>query len=64
MNENVETKLLRSMKQRGITIYQLSKDTDIKYELLRRVFCNKRKLSANELVLILEKTGISFEAIK
>ena len=60
----VEGKIHIQMERRGITIYRLSKETGIKYELLRRIFCGERKMSADELLLILDKTGIAFEEIK
>ena len=60
----VEIKLYARMKAEGITIYRLSKLTGIKYELLRRVFRGERKLTANELINILDKTKISFDEIK
>ena len=60
----VITKLKAALTARGITIYSLSKTTGIQYELLRRVFKGSRKLPADELVLILDKTGISIEEIK
>lgn len=55
---SVTEKLNDILKEKNITIYKLSKLTGIKYELLRRVFARERKLSADEFVLILEKTGI------
>lgn len=58
------TKLKAALTARGITIYSLSKTTGIQYELLRRVFKGSRKLPADELVLILDKTGISIEEIR
>lgn len=58
------TKLKAALTAREITIYSLSKTTGIQYELLRRVFKGSRKLPADELVLILDKTGISIEEIK
>ena len=58
------TRLKAALTARGITIYSLSKTTGIQYELLRRVFKGSRKLPADELVLILDKTGISIEEIK
>lgn len=60
----VEVKLYARMKASGITIYRLAKLTGMRYELLRRVFCGERKLTANELVTILNMTGISFDEIK
>lgn len=57
-------KLKRELQRLGISVYKLSKMTKIRYELLRRTFYEKRKLSADELILILEKTGIDFDAIK
>lgn len=55
---SVTEKLNDILREKNITIYKLSKLTGIKYELLRRVFARERKLSADEFVLILEKTGI------
>ena len=52
------------MQKQGITIYALSKLTNIRYELLRRALRGKRKLTADELVVILKRTGIKFEDIK
>ena len=60
----VEIKIKEELNRRKISTYRLSKDIGIKYELLRRVFCGKRRLLADELLLILEKTGINFETIK
>lgn len=57
-------KLKKEMEKKSISIYKLSKEINMRYELLRRVFSGKRKLSAEELVLILEKTGIDFEKLK
>ncbi len=52
------------MRKRGISIYRLAKLTGIRYELLRRVFCGERKLTADEFVLVLEKTDIKFDDVK
>ena len=60
---SVTEKLNDILKEKNITTYKLSKLTGIKYELLRRVFAGKRKLSADEFVLILEKTGICFSEL-
>ena len=57
-------KILRKMKEKGISIYRLAQMTGIKYELVRRIFRANRKMSAEELVLILDKTGIAFDEIK
>lgn len=51
------------MEVKGITIYRLSKLTGIKYELLRRIFKGKRKLTAEEFVLICNKTNIKMEDV-
>ncbi len=59
----VVQKLYNVMKEKKITMYRLSKLTGIKYELIRRLFCNQRMLSADEFVLILDKTGITFEEV-
>lgn len=56
--------LKNAMDERGITIYRLSKMIGMKYELLRRVFSGERKLMAEELIEILDKTGISINEIK
>ena len=56
--------LEREMRVRGITLYRLSKMTGIRYELLRRSFHGARKLTAEELVLILDKTGIDYAQVK
>lgn len=58
------SKLKKEMQENDISIYKLSKLTGIKYELLRRVFVGQRKLSAEELLLILDKTNIEFSNIK
>lgn len=57
-------KLKHELDKKGITIYRLSKLTSIKYELLRRVFTNERKLSADELLKIIDATEIDFEKLK
>ena len=57
-------KILRKMKEKGISIYRLAQMTGIKYELVRRIFRANRKMSAEELILILDKTGIAFDEIK
>lgn len=57
-------KLSVAMKSKKITVYALSKMTGIKYELLRRVFAGKRKLTADELVLIVKRLSIDFDEIK
>lgn len=58
------SKLKNELQKNGISIYRLSQLTGMKYELLRRVFIGKRKLSAEELLLILDKTNIEFGNIK
>lgn len=60
----VADKIKKLLDERRFSIYRLSKCTGIKYELLRRTFCGKRKLLADELVLILEKTGISYDKVR
>ena len=57
-------KLKQELEEKGITVYKAAKLTGMKYELLRRVFCGERKLSADEFLLILEKCGINFEKMK
>ncbi len=56
--------LKKELEAKGITVYKAAKLTGMKYELLRRVFCGERKLSANEFLLILEKCEIDFEKVK
>ena len=56
--------LKKALETKGITVYKAAKLTGIKYELLRRVFCGERKLSADELLLILEKCEIDLEKVK
>ncbi len=57
-------RLKRELEEKGITIYKAAKLIGIKYELLRRVFCGERKLSADEFLLILEKCDIDFKKVK
>ena len=59
----VSEKLLSVMKEKGITMYRLSKITGMRYELIRRIFCHQRKPTADEFVLILQKTGITYEEV-
>ena len=56
--------LQREMEAKGITIYRLSKLTGMKYELLRRIFRGERKLTAEEFVLICNRTDIKMEDVK
>lgn len=60
----VAERLLNVMQNKGITIYTASKLTGIRYELLRRAFRGKRRLTADELALILKQTGIKFEELE
>ena len=60
----VANRIRYEMSKRGISIYRLAKLTGIRYELLRRVFCGERKLTADELVLVLEKAEIKFDDVK
>lgn len=60
----ISKKISEILNAKGFSIYKLSKLTGIKYELLRRTMIGKRKLSADELILILEKADISFDDIK
>ena len=60
----VANRIRDEMRKRGISIYRLAKLTGIRYELLRRVFCGERKLTADEFVLVLEKTDIKFDDVK
>lgn len=59
----VEIALKRHLDKKGITIYRLAKETGIKYELLRRVFVGKRKLTADELLCILSVVDITVSDI-
>lgn len=52
------------LESKGISLYKLSRLTGIKYELLRRTFNEKRKLTADEMILILERTGIDLKEIE
>lgn len=61
---SVINKLKKEFEEKGITVYKAAKLTGIKYELLRRVFCGERKLSADEFLLILEKCEIDFKKVK
>ena len=60
----VANKIKQEIEKKGITICSLSKELGMRYELLRRVFSGERKLTADEFLLILEKTGIRFEDIR
>ena len=54
------TTIKKIMDKKGLTLYCLSKQSGIKYELLRRSLQGKRKLSADEYLLIIDtidKTG-------
>lgn len=48
------------MKEHGVSVYKLSKMLDMRYEILRRVFVNKRILSADEFLRILDVLEINF----
>ena len=61
---NTKQKVLRELKNKGITLYRLSQMMNMRYELIRRTFNGNRTLTADELLLLLEKTGIDFEQIK
>lgn len=47
-------KLQEILDRRGITLYKLAKLTGIRYELLRRSFHGKRRMSADEYLYIME----------
>lgn len=47
-------KILAAMEKQGMTTYKLAQLIGMKYELLRRVFHGQRKLTADELVLIIK----------
>ena len=55
--------LKHEMEKRNLSIYKVSKLTGITYELLRRVFSENRKLSADEFILILDKCNITYDEI-
>lgn len=59
----LEAKLKAILKERNISIYQLSKLSGIKYELLRRSLNSQRKLSAIEFITILLSAGIKYEEV-
>lgn len=59
----LEAKLKAILKERNISIYQLSKLSGIKYELLRRSLNSQRKLSATEFITILLSAGIKYEEV-
>lgn len=50
----------QSMKEQGVSVYKLSKMLGMRYEILRRVFVNKRILSADEFLRILDVLGMDF----
>ena len=60
---SIASSLFEQMKEKKITIYRVSELTHIQYTLLWRVFHGKRKLTADELYLILLRTGIRFEEV-
>ena len=47
----ITEKIYKAMEQQGMTTYKLAQLIGMKYELLRRVFHGKRKLTADELPL-------------
>ena len=55
--------LKQEFEKKQLTIYKASKLTGIKYELLRRAFNEKRRLTAEEFILILTKCGIAYDDI-
>ena len=59
----IAERLLNVMQNKGITIYAISRLTGIRYELLRRAFRGKRRLTTDELALILKQTDIKFEEL-
>ncbi len=60
----VADKIKAALAKRKITIYKLSRLTGITYELLRRSLSGSRKMSAEELLLIIERVGIGIEELK
>lgn len=65
-NEDTEMiieNLKKALHDKGITVYELSECTGIKYELLRRSLNGTRNLKVDELAMILRESGICFEDI-
>ena len=56
-------RLKQELAKRGISLYKVAELTEIRYELLRRSFNERRELRARELIAILEKTGVRYEEI-
>ena len=61
---NIAERVKGELRAKGISIYAAAKRCGIKYELLRRTLSGKRKLSAEEFMLLLEKCDIDFEKMK
>ena len=59
----ITEKIYKAMEQQGMTTYKLAQLIGMKYELLRRVFHGKRKLTADELILIIKYVDIDLKAI-
>lgn len=59
----IEQRIKEAMAEKGISIYEVSKSTGIRYELLRRTLNESRKLRADELLIILSKTDIELSDI-
>lgn len=51
-------RLKAAMAIRGITVYNLAKRIGLRYELMRRVFNGERKLTAVELLIILNAADL------
>ena len=60
----VAERIKRELLEKGISVYGAAKVCGIQYELLRRTLNGKRKLSAEEFVLLLDRCNIDFEKVK
>lgn len=58
----IAEKIYKAMEQQGMTTYKLAQLIGMKYELLRRVFHGKRKLTADELLLIMKYVEVDLKA--
>ena len=58
----IAEKIYKAMEQQGMTTYKLAQLIGMKYELLRRVFHGKRKLTADELILIMKCVDVDLKA--
>lgn len=58
----IAEKIYKAMEQQGMTTYKLAQLIGMKYELLRRVFRGERKLTADELLLIMKYVDVDLKA--